>query len=436
MKYFILTFGCQMNESDSERIASFLENLGYRNASSVKEADLIVVNMCSVRQSAVDRIYGFKKKFSLFKKNKANLKTILTGCFSKRDFLKFKNFFDYILPIKFLRDWPKFLKEEKFYCFLDPNQQKESNYFKIKPLSKTSFSYLLPISFGCNNFCTYCIVPFTRGSLFCRDHLEIIKEAKEAIKKDFKEIWLLGQNVNDYQSPSNSRIKFPQLLKMINEIKGDFWLRFTSPHPQNFSQELIETMAKCEKVTPYLNLPVQSGDNEILKKMNRNYTVEEYKELIEKIRSAFRKWRMGLEKEIALSTDVIVGFPGEKRRHFNHTLKLFKEIGFDMAYIAKYSSRPGTAAEKLKDDVSFKEKERRYQLLNEILKKSALKNNQKFLGEEVMVLIEKKIGKYYLGKSRHYKTVKIESKKPNLIGQFVKVRIKKISPFGLLGEFV
>lgn len=427
-----------MNKSDSERIASLLEKLSYKKAQQMKEANLIVVNMCSVRQSAVDRVFGLEKKFKELKKTNKKLKTILTGCISLKDLRKFKKFFDYILPIKALKDWPKFLKKGKSFFF----PQRESffvkkfnlDYLKIPPKFSKNFSVFIPISSGCNNFCTFCIVPFTRGPLICRDHKDILKEVKKALKKGAKEIWLLGQNVNDYLSPSNSSINFAKLLKMINEIKGNFWIRFTSPHPKNFSKELIETIAKCEKITPYLNLPLQSGDNEILKRMNRKYTVKEYKNLVKKIRSAFRKFRKGTEKEVSISTDIIVGFPGETKKQFQNTIKLVKEIKFDSAYIACFSPRPQTFAEKLKDNISLKEKREREKILSKEIEKLALEKNKKFIGKVVEVLIEKEKKGFIFGKSRHFKTVKIRGR--DLIGEFKKVKIKKATPFGLEGELI
>jgi len=327
-KYHIITFGCQMNKSDSERIASILEEKKYKKASKINEAGLIVVNMCSVRQSAVDRVYGLIPKL---KKLKA--KTILTGCILNKDRAKFIKGFDQVLKFKDLLKY-------------QPKRQD-------KPIS------YVPISNGCNNFCTYCVVPFTRGPLVCRDHQEIIKEAKEAIEKGFPEIWLLGQNVNDYTSPADPSIHFPELLKLVNDIPGNFQIRFTSPNPKNFSDELIEVMAKSQKVTKYLNLPVQSGDNKILKKMNRPYTVEQYKDLVKKIREKM--------PNINLSTDAIVGFPGETKEQFENTAKLFKEIKFNIAYIAKYSPRPGTVAWKMKDDVPLAEKKQREKCLKKLL---------------------------------------------------------------------
>ena len=335
-----------MNKSDSERIAAVLENIGYKQASDINGADLIVVNMCSVRQSAVDRVFGLCQKLAKLKAQNPELKTILTGCILKKDEKKLKEIFDDV------RRQPWF-----------------DSYVKLKYVQ--SPKAYIPISNGCNNSCTYCVVPYTRGPLVCRDHREILKEAGEAIKKNVKEIWLLGQNVNSYGVPRETdakqntkqtqNINFAKLLKMVNDIPGDFQIRFTSPHPVDFTDELIDTMAKCKKVAPYLNLPVQSGDDEILKKMNRPYTAEQYKNLVKKIREKI--------PNINLTTDAIVGFPGETKKQFENTAKLFKEIKFNLAYIAKYSSRPGTAAFRLKDNVSLKEKKRREKVLREILEK-------------------------------------------------------------------
>ena len=401
MKYHIITYGCQLNRSDSERIASILESDGYKPASSIKEADLIVVNMCSVRQSAVDRIYGLIPKFEKLKNKNLKLKTVLTGCILKKDRKNFIKKFDQILKV--------------------------TDLLKYHPKYRSDFSAFVPISNGCNNFCAYCVVPFTRGVLICRPHEDILKEVDGLIKRGFKEIWLLGQNVNDYHSPIDPSIDFPKLLEIVNEIPGNFWIRFTSPNPKNFSDELIAVMTRGKKITPYLNLPVQSGDNKILKKMNRPYTIEQYKNLVKKIREKI--------SGISLSTDVIVGFPGETKKQFKDTVKLFKEIKYDMAYIAKYSPRPQTAAFRLKDNISLEEKERRYKVLSDILKKTALENNKKHIGNNIEVLVSKKHNNFLIGKTKAYKTVKFECPK-DLVGQFVKVKITNATPFGLKATLV
>lgn len=443
MKYFIITFGCQMNKSDSERIDYLLINNGYQRASQRKEADLIIVNMCSVRQSAVDRVYGLAPHFKKFRGQNPKLKTLLTGCILKKDEKNFRKLFDFILPIKSLKKWLPLLKKENYLSYL--NQRGPSfikkfglEYFQVPPKPKKEFSVFVPISTGCDNFCSYCVVPYTRGPLICRPPQEILNEVESWVKKGVKEIWLLGQNVNDYSSKQQTddkekTINFPQLLELVNSIPGDFWIRFYSPNPKDFSDELIESMANCEKVTEYLNLPLQSGDNEILKKMNRPYSAENYKKLVEKIR--------GKIPHIAISTDIIVGFPGETREQFQNTTKLFKELKFDMAYIAEYSVRPGTKAAKMEDTVPAKEKERRRNVLTEALKKTALEKNRAFIGKKIKVLTMEKIkrkGKaFYIGKSRDYKTVKLEEGKidnKNLLGKFAEVKIVDVIPWGLKGS--
>lgn len=315
-----------MNKSDSERIAAKLENNGYNPASNINEADLVVINMCSVRQPAVDRIFGL-----IHKLKKLKAKTVLTGCVLKKDKIKFREIFDEI--------WDK-------EAWLHGEARLQSEF--------------IPISSGCSNFCTYCVVPHTRGPLVCRDYKAIIKDVKNSVKNGVKEIWLLGQNVNDYFS--KPKINFAKLLEMINNIPGDFKIRFTSPNPMNFSDELIEVIASSEKIAKYLNLPVQSGDDKILKRMNRPYTAKQYKNLVKKIREKI--------SDINLSTDAIVGFPGETKKQFENTAKLFKEMSFNIAYISKYSPRPGTAAFRLKDDISIKEKKRREKILMNIVAKT------------------------------------------------------------------
>lgn len=440
-----------MNKSDSERVALLLESIGYQSTSNLNEADLILVNMCSVRQSAVDRVYGLFPKFKKLKTKNKHLNTILTGCILKQDKKILKNGFDLILDIKNLSKWPNYLnKITTDRSLLEKNGNSPLINPLIKPKHKAGLSAFIPVSNGCNNFCSYCVIPFTRGREICRNHQEILKETKDAVKKEVnpisgttynnaKEIWLLGQNVNSYQSPAKTKVNFPALLKMINDIPGNFWIRFTTPHPLDFSDELINVMADCDKVTEYLNLPLQSGDNEILKKMNRPYTAEQYRKLVEKIREKIPK--------ITLSTDVIVGFPSETKKQFENTAKLFKEIEFDMAYISRYSQRPGTKAIKIKDDITRQEKERRWKILTDILKKTSLKKNKKYINRIVDVLPEYQTKDYFLGKTREYKTINVQIPKSKfqinsevqnlkLIGKFIKVRVTGALPWGLKGELL
>lgn len=421
MKYHIITFGCQMNISDSERISAVLESMNYVKTEKTEEADVVIINICSVRQSAIDRVYGLNPKFRKLKKKNKKLKIIATGCILKPDKIKLLSFVDFVLNKKELY---------KLNDLLNKKVKINKNYLSILPKYESPFVAYVPISCGCSNFCTYCAVPYTRGRLVSRNYKEILKEIKELIKKDYKEIWLLGENVNDYHY---GKMDFASLIKEIDKIKGKFWLRFTSPHPKDFSKEMINVLAKSPKITPYLNLPLQSGDNQVLKAMNRPYTVKQYTNLVKALRKAFKAQK---KDNLAISTDIIVGFPGETRAQFENTFKAMKTIKFDMAYISQYSPRPESLCfNKMKDSVSKKEKRDRDRILNNLLKETALENNKKEKAKIAEVLVLGKNKDYLLGKTKNYKTIKFKG--PDfLIGNFIKVRIDKIQAFGFEGELI
>jgi len=345
MKYHIITYGCQMNEADSKKIASLLKSQRHKPVEKIDEADLVVINACSVRQSAMHRVYD---KINKYHKDK---KIILAGCVLESDKKKFKD--------KIYQFWRP---DKYFYC--------QSIREPLSDHSKDTA--LVSIMTGCDNFCSYCVVPYTRGREKSRPADEIIKEIKNLIKNGLKEILLMGQNVNSYHSSGKNSsseasakedkfISFPKLLHLLNALPGNFTIKFLSSHPKDMSDALIDTIAECEKVNKEIHLPVQSGDNTILRKMNRKYTVAHYKKLIKKIRQKM--------PAATISTDVIVGFPGETKKQFENTEKLFKEIKFDKAYVSIYSPRPGTAAYRLRDNVPHEEKKRRWEILNKIANK-------------------------------------------------------------------
>jgi len=372
MKYHLIVFGCQMNEADSQKLISILKNKGFEQVQKINEADLVIIVMCSVRQSAVDRIFGIAEKLKKLTKKPT---TILTGCILKKDKKTFSEKFDYVLntseALKLISEvanserapQPRGLVARSAHgartelVALATSVSGES-LPSGESLSSEKRAYIT-ISNGCNNFCTYCVVPYTRGRLICIDHKKILAEAKRVIKNNSKELWLLGQNVNDYCSPSDKSITFPELLELVNDLPGDFKIYFMSPNPKNFSDKLIKVMAKSKKFSRYLNLPVQAGDDQILRRMNRPYTAKKYITLVNNIRKAI--------PNINLSTDVIVGFPGETKKQFENTAKLFRKIKFNIAYINKYSPRWGTAASKLKNDVPWAEKKRREKILIDIV---------------------------------------------------------------------
>jgi len=419
-----------MNKSDSERISGYLEEVGYKEEKERNNADLIILNTCGVRQSAEDRAYGL---ISRIKKENPNAKIVLTGCLSERNDVKrrLKEKVDIWLPIIKLPELSVKLgiKGKKF----------DEDYLKILPKYNNQISAFVPIGNGCDNFCTYCVVPNARGREVYRQSDEIIAEVKNLVKKGFKEIILIAQNVNSYKTHNtqhtthNKELKdiyFVDLLKMVNDMPGDFWIRFATSHPKDMSDDLIKAILDCGNVCEHVHLPAQSGDNEILKAMNRNYSRDQYLALIKKIR---KKIPMA-----SITTDIIVGFPGETKEQFNNTKKLFKEAKYDMAYIARYSPRPGTAANELVDDVSQEEKKAREDELMKILRITALKNNGKYIGKIVDMLVEgkNKKGELY-GKTVTNKVVKVKSRKLKVerdrIGEFVKVKILNVRDFGLEG---
>lgn len=412
-KFFIKTFGCQMNISDSERIDSVLVNANFKKVNLENLADFVIVNSCSVRQAAENRAISTLKNA---KKNKQI--AIVTGCSAVKEKLRFKNFADFVLDIKNLKKWPEILQGGEIHEF----HLRDINYFKINPNYSNKFHAYVPIMTGCNNFCSYCVVPYSRGREVSRSVKEIIKEVKSLIKQGYKAITLLGQNVNSYSGKlNNQKIDFPTLLKMVNDIDGNFWIWFITSHPKDMSLKLIKTIKNCKKVCHYIHLPAQAGNDEILKKMNRKYTHAKYLKLVKLIKKYL--------PDTCLSTDIIVGFPGENKKQFLDTCKLFKEVKYDMAFLAKYSPRPGTISFKMKDDILQDEKKRRENFLNDILRKTALKNNKKYLGKTCEILVEKKD----IGRTRTFKLVKFNSNK-NLIGQIVKVKITKALAWILDGE--
>ncbi len=407
MKYYIITYGCQMNKSDSERIANFFDEKGFEE-SPLEEANIVIINSCSIRQSAIDRI---EAKIRNIKKT-TDKKIILTGCVLEKDKKKLSFFFDYYFPPQDTTKWifPEIKKEKK-------------EFFEIPP-KRSGITAYVSIMTGCDNFCSYCVVPYTKGREMSRKAKEVLEEAKKAINDGYKEVWLLGQNVNSYKGG----LSFANLLREINSIKGNFWIRFASSHPKDLSLEIIHAIRDCKKVTKYLHLPIQSGDDKILKKMNRPYDTKRYKEIIEEVRKNI--------PVISISTDVIVGFPEETEKHFSNTVKLFRELDFDMAYVSRYSPRAETSAGKIKETVTNEEKKRREKVLEEIIKESAQKRNKSFVGKNLNVLVFRKNKKGSLiGKTTGYQNVIFKGEKEH-IGKFVKVKIIHSSSWGLKGTII
>ncbi|MBI4359365.1 MAG: tRNA (N6-isopentenyl adenosine(37)-C2)-methylthiotransferase MiaB [Candidatus Nealsonbacteria bacterium] len=427
--YKIVTYGCAMNRSDSERLAATLENLNFRPAVKNQVPDLLVFNACSVRQSAIDRIYGQAGNIRELKNKNPKLKVVVTGCVLPKDRRGFAAIFDLLLDIRDLRGLPRRLQNLERSKVSVPRQE-GIDYFKIEPRPQSKFSALVPISFGCDRFCTYCAVPYTRGLEIDRAAKDILKEVKKLVERGYREITLLGQTVSSWRDPQKPSYRFLNLLREIEKMPGQFWLRFASPYVLDFDEKLIIFLARARKVSRYLNLPLQSGDDAILKRMNRRYSVTEYLAVLNRA-----------EKEIpdfSFSTDIIIGFCGETEKQFQNTYRIFARIRPTMAFIAQYSPRPGTLAQKLmKDDVPAKVKKARFEKLTRLLRKTARENLLKEVGRTLEVLVDAWSArkKECLGKTRNYKTVRFRSQK-SLVGGFVNVKILKAREFELEGKLV
>lgn len=464
MKYFIQTFGCQMNYSDSERIASVLEGLGYDLAENLEEADLLIFNTCSVKQKAEDRVYGLRKKLNRLKKKNEKLCVAITGCMvrrtttqetgrgpeseEKRDkVLNQMPEIDIAFKINELARLPELLGQyhtEVSSVGVSLDEGSLANYFKIAPKKESKAQVFVPIMTGCDKFCTYCIVPFARGREKSRNFEEIVEECKLHVEEGAIEITLIGQTVNSYGLSFNDRksgafdrlkkdglMPFPALLKEVDKLHkiGLKRLRFTSPHPRDFGDELIKTMSELKTMCPYVHMPVQSGDDQTLRRMNRNYRVEEYKEIMRKIKEAI--------PGCAISTDIIVGFCGETEEEFKNTYDMYEEMEWDMCFLSRYSPRKGTYSErKLKDDVSHEEKAERWHKMNdELLVPMAAKKHKEFLGKTVEVLVEKQDDIKCAGRTPHYKEVFFNCKK-DVLGELVQVKVAEAKSLFLIGELV
>ena len=347
MKYFIKTFGCQMNEADSERISAVFAKKGHQLAGKIGEADVVVINTCSVRESAENRVFGLIN--NLTKKKKKKQRVVLTGCMlgSARGERR-----RYTLQ-QFKKRLPGVDEFKTIEELVGPE--------KVSSKHKKKTSAFVPIMRGCDHFCSYCVVPYARDKEVSRSFEEIVCQVEELARRDYKEIILLGQNVNSYGKGLKPKKEFSQLLRKLHQIKGIKKISFLTSNPWDLTDNIIKAMS-LSKIDRFLHLPVQSGDDEILKKMNRPYKAVQYIKLVKKIKRKI--------PGIKISTDIIVGFPGETKKAFENTVKFCQKAGFVKAYIARYSPRPGTVAFKLKDNVSPKEKKRRWRVLEELINTS------------------------------------------------------------------
>ncbi len=443
MKCCIVTLGCQMNQSDSERIRSVIEGLGYVLTEVEAEADLIGVVACSVRQKAIDKVYSKIEKWNQWK-NDRPLITFVSGCILPADEVKFLKRFDLVFRMNQLPDLPTMIQqcgvttEFSIRQGLDAFEREDerTDFWQVKPTYSSTFEAFVPIQNGCDKFCSFCAVPYTRGREVSRASTDILAEVEKLLENDVKAITLLGQNVNSYGlDKAGEELSFAELLRKVGEL-GDksgkeFWVYFTSPHPRDMTRDVIEAIAAHTCLAKQIHLPVQSGDEKMLLRMNRNHSVDAYRAIVSDIRE--------LLPTATLFTDIIVGFSGETDEQLEKSAQLMEEVGFNMAYIARYSPRVGARAERWEDDISLEIKSERLVRLTAVLKRTSRARNEAMIGKTYRVLVErvdKRMEGALAARTEGKLLVRILNAPEELIGTFQTVRITSVADLSLTGELI
>ncbi len=434
LKYHILTLGCQKNEYDSQVIAGLIASAGYTEPAEIENADLIVLNTCCIRNKADVKVYGRLGQYADLKLQNPNLIIVVAGCLAQKDGKRLLSRFRHVnlvIGTRNLELLPHYLEEtartgkRRFLC-----DMKDMNFEHLPVLRDSSCCAWIPISEGCDCHCTYCIVPFVRGTMVSRTPENILDDVREFVSSGGLEITLLGQNVNAYGKDNPAFGNFASLLTAINGIEGLKRIRFTSPHPANFGEDFIRTMASLDKVCEHVHLPLQSGDDLVLRRMGRNYTTQDFKSIVEML----RKYIPG----IAITTDIIVGFPGETAAQFENTLSFIKEIRLDGAFMFAYSEREGTAAVKMKDSVPHNDRMERLNLLIKVQNEITMSKHVSAEGSVVEVLpetVSRKNSDFLTGKTRTRAVVNFAGL-PEMVGKMTNVKLLKGYTWGFMGEGV
>lgn len=438
--YNILTMGCQLNENDSEKLAGMLEEMGYKPAKNGTVSDIYILNTCCVRENAEEKLFG---KVGELKKIKQKNNSIIAvcGCMMQEKHMqdKLKESYPYIDIIFGTHTLHKF-PEDLYKAISEKNKIKDildidGEIYEGLPIKRNSNkSASVTIMYGCNNFCSYCIVPYVRGRERSRKPADIISEIEQLSKEGYKEVTLLGQNVNSYmrtekkENKSDNITSFADLLRAVNKIQGIEVIKFISPHPKDFTEDVIQAIKECKKVSRLIHLPLQSGSTEVLRKMNRKYTKEQYLELVSKIKTEI--------PEAVFSTDIIVGFPEETEKDFQDTLDVVKKVNFEQIFMFIYSRRKGTPADKMESQIPEEIKHKRFDRLKELFEKQVELNNKKYIGTIQKILVEgtsKNNDKMLTGRTTTNKIVNFEGSK-SLVGQVIEVKIASEHKWYLKGE--
>lgn len=427
------TYGCQQNEADTERLLGLAELCGYTVTDSAENADLVLVNTCAIREHAELKVFSKTGGFKKLKEKNPDMLVMLCGCMAQEAHVaeKIKNSYPYV-DVVFGTDMNHRLPELILRCLTGGKRSFEINSLphgdfgvicEDVPASRRSgYKAWVSIMYGCNNFCTYCIVPYVRGRERSRRPEDVLREVSELAAAGYRDITLLGQNVNSY----DGGISFPELLKKCSEVDGDFLVRFMTSHPKDASRELVDVMASSDKIARHFHLPVQSGSNRVLSAMNRKYTREQYLE-----KAMYIKEKLPFA---ALTTDIICGFPGETEAEFEETVSLVREVGFDMLYSFIYSPRRGTVAEKMPDHIPHEEQVRRFEYLISVQNEMSLKANEKYVGKTLRLLSDGDDGDKHTARSSQNKIVTLDKAVP--AGQFVTAEITAAHPFTLEAKII
>lgn len=434
-KACVITFGCQQNVSDSERLKGMLCEMGYTIVDETGEADFIIFNTCAVREHAEDRVFGNIGTTKAIKKDRPNTVVAVCGCMVQQKHIAEKirksyPYVDIVMGTHVLHRLPEFLYKRLSggKRIFELSQADNTIVEDIPTKRDGKFKGWLPIMYGCNNFCTYCIVPYVRGRERSREPEKIIEEFKQMIKDGYKDITLLGQNVNSYGKDCSHGVNFAKLLRMLNDIEGEFVIRFMTSHPKDCTIELLDTIKECKKVTRHLHLPFQSGSSRILKKMNRYYDRETYLELIKNAKERI--------PDVDLTSDIIVGFPGETYEDFKETLSLVREVKFASLFTFIYSKRKGTPAAIMEDPISREEKGRWFSQLLAAQEEVANSNIQKFIGKTFRVLCDAKSERqgYMSGHTMGTAVIEFEASE-DLLGEFVNIKVESYDN-GFYGKII
>ena len=437
LKYYIETWGCQMNEEDSEKLSGMLKSIGYTKTDNIKEAGIIIYNTCCVRENAENKVFGNLGELKHLKKQNPNLIIAICGCMMQQEgmadkILKKFPHVNIIFGTHNAFKFPEYLNRVKTEGVqVKEIFNKETEIVEGIPVDReSSVKAFVTIMYGCNNFCTYCVVPYVRGRERSRKSEDIINEIKDLVSKGYKEVTLLGQNVNSYGKGLEEDIDFAKLLRKVNEVEGLERVRFMSPHPKDLTKDVILAIKECDKLCEQVHLPVQSGSNRILKKMNRNYTKESYLELIKLIKKEI--------PDVSLTTDIIVGFPGETEEDFLDTLDLVNQVEYDSAFTFIYSRRNNTPADMMLNQVPDADKHHRFDRLVKAVNESVIKKNKAFENKVVEVLVEgpsKNDESKFTGRTRNGKLVNFSGENIK-VGDLVNVKILRAQPFSLIGEVI